>query len=401
MLSRRDFLRRSSLIALAPSVPVFLSRMAYALDAEQDQRILVIVQMDGGNDGINTVIPIQQDEGYRRLRSSLYLDPTTLVSVNAEVGLHPSLASFGTLLEKQQFATVQAVGYPNPDRSHDISMSIWHAGHTDAGMRIGSGWLGRALDQYEDPQTGPNAMLVGDNIMPMALMGRRTIATAIQDYDELLLSDESLRSAVDAGGASTEGSTQEELLQYIRRTTTQAYATSDVLRDLARSADAAAYPGYALAQKLQMISQLIKGNMGSRIFYTVQPGYDTHSAQLFQHQNLMAELSESILAFINDLEAAGLSERVLVMCFSEFGRTAAENGSQGTDHGTAGPVFLAGPSVIPGAHAATPNLSDLVDGDIKMSVDFRQVYASILKDWMQVDAAQVIGAEYEPLQLFA
>jgi uncharacterized protein (DUF1501 family) len=280
------------LIALAPSVPTFLARMAYALDAEQDQRILVIVQMDGGNDGINTVIPIR-DDGYSRLRTSLYLDPTTLVSVNDEVGLHPSLAPFGRLLEKQQFATVQAVGYPNPDRSHEISMSIWHAGHTDTGNLIGHGWLGRALDQYNDPQTGPNAMLVGDNIMPAALLGRRTIATAIQDYDELLLSDESLRGAVDAGGSS-DADTQEELLQYIRRTTTQAYATSDVLRDLARTADASTYPFHPLATKLQMISQLIKGGMGSRIFYTVQPGYDTHSAQLFQHANLMAELSESV-----------------------------------------------------------------------------------------------------------
>ncbi len=385
------------MIALAPTVPAFLTRMAHALDAEQDQRILVMVQMDGGNDGINTVIPFR-DDGYSRLRQSLFLDPSSLVSVNDEVGMNPGLASFGNLLEKQQLAVVQAVGYPNPDRSHDVSMSIWHAGHTDQGMRVGHGWLGRALDQYNDPQTGPNAMLVGDNIMPQALLGRRTIATAIQDYDELILSDESLRAAVDAGGEPTAADTQADLLQYIRRTTTQAYATSDVLRNLARTASTN-YPGYALAQKLQLVSQLIKGGVGSRVFYTVQPGYDTHSAQLFQHQNLLSELSESIEAFLNDLEEAGLSERVLVMCFSEFGRTAAENASQGTDHGTAGPVFLAGPSVIPGAHAATPSLTDLPDGDIRMSVDFRQVYASVLKDWMQIDAAQVLGAEYEALDL--
>jgi uncharacterized protein (DUF1501 family) len=190
------------------------------------------------------------------------------------------------------------------------------------------------------------------------------------------------------------------LAAFVRRSTLDAYATSERMAAVLRAEDkGASYPATALAGRLRVIARLLKGGVGTRVFYTAQGSYDTHYTQLQLHANLLFELSGALKAFLDDLAAARLADRVLVLCFSEFGRRAAENGSQGTDHGTAGPVFLAGPGVRAGLVGEAPKLLDLQDGDLKMSVDFRRVYATVLEDWLGLPGKPALGADFGKLPL--
>jgi uncharacterized protein (DUF1501 family) len=192
------------------------------------------------------------------------------------------------------------------------------------------------------------------------------------------------------------------LAAFVQRSILDAYATADRLAEVARGRDSGArYPGAGLAQRLQLVARLLKVGIGARVFYATHPGYDTHARQLFTHAQLLFELASALRAFLDDLTAAGLAERVVVLAFSEFGRTVRENGSAGTDHGTAGPVFLAGPSVKPGLVGTTPSLLDLDEthGDLKMGTDFRQVYQTVLQDWLGLPSQAVLGATFERLSL--
>jgi uncharacterized protein (DUF1501 family) len=391
MLNRRDFLRSSSLLALAPTVPAFLARTARAAEPERDACVLVVIQLDGGNDGINTVVPFA-DEGYARYRKVLRLPRDRLVKVNDRVGLHPSLGGFGKLLESGRLAVVQGVGYPNPNRSHFQSMAIWHTARLDAEQQVGLGWLGRGLDEAK----GATSLLVGSGPPPVALRGRRAVASAIERLDDFTLA-----AGADPRRALAPDEPADDLTAFVRRSMLDAYATADRLAGAAAAkGDEVRYPDGGLGSRLRLIARLVKVGIGARVFYTTQGGYDTHSSQLAAHGNLLFELSGAVKAFLDDLAAAGLAERVAVLCFSEFGRRVQENGSAGTDHGTAGPVFLAGAGVRPGLVGATPSLLDLEDGDLKMGVDFRRVYASVLEDWLSLPSRAALGRTFERLPLF-
>ena len=411
MFSRRDFLRTglqsSSLIALSSTVPSFLARTALAVVPEQDGRVLVIVQMDGGNDGLNTVVPFS-DEGYAKHRKKLRISSDQLFKINKEVGLHPSMRDAAKLLDSGRLGIVQGVGYPNPSRSHFQSLTIWQSAKVDllrdnkndsiVDEKVVFGWLGQALDGDKSPADGsPPAVFVGDAIPPVALRSYRSRASTLTRPEESVLS---LRGE---GRLDPSGSDNGlDLAAFVRRSTLNAYATSDrmsaVLRD--RKDSSTNYPATGLAERLRIIAQLIKGGMGTRIFYTSQASYDTHNTQLTIHADLLEELSGALKAFLDDLAAAQLAERVVVMCFSEFGRRVSENGSHGTDHGTAGPVFVAGPRVKSGLLGQAPSLHDLDEGDLKMTVDFRRVYAGILRDWLKLPSKTALGGDFEPILLF-
>jgi uncharacterized protein (DUF1501 family) len=410
MLSRRAFLRASletsTLVALAPTVPGFLACTARAAAPGRDGRVLVVVQLDGGNDGINTVVPFA-DEGYAKHRKALRLPKERLLKINKDLGLHPAMADAGRLLEGGRLAIVQGVGYPNPNRSHFKSMAIWHSanvnlprgGTADAETRAAYGWIGRALDGGRKPADGSaGAVFVGGGPLPAALRGRRSVASAITRPEDLVLT---LKGG--AGPAADKPGPGGDLAAFVRRSTLDAYATSERMAAVLRAEDrGASYPATALAGRLRVVARLIKGGAGTRIFYTSQGNnaYDTHSAQQQRHADLLGELSGALRAFLDDLAAAKLADRVLVLCFSEFGRRVQENGSQGTDHGTAGPVFLAGPGVRAGLVGEAPRLRDLEDGDLKMAVDFRRVYASVLEDWLGLPGKPALGGAFAKLPLF-
>jgi uncharacterized protein (DUF1501 family) len=406
MLSRREFLRTSTLVALAPIVPGFLARTARTAAPARDSRILVVIQLDGGNDGINTVVPFK-DEGYAKARSVLCLPANRLLKVTQEVGLHPAMGDAAKLLEGSRLAIVQGVSYPNPSRSHFRSMTIWHSAKVDLPRfkediivdedKAVYGWIGQALDEGGKPAAGaPGAVFVGRGSLPVALRSRRSVASAITRPEDsvLTLKGGARPAALESGSAS-------DLAAFVRRSTLDAYATSERMAEVLRTKDkGASYPATGLAGRLRVIARLIKGGGGTRVYYTSQGSYDTHYMQLAPHELLLSELSGALKAFLDDLAAARLAERVLVLCFSEFGRRVQENGSQGTDHGTTGPILLAGPGVRAGLVGEAPKLLDLQDGDLKMTVDFRRVYATVLEDWLGLPSKPALNSTFERLPLF-
>jgi uncharacterized protein (DUF1501 family) len=402
MFFRREFLRTSTLVALAPTIPTFLAQAARAAAPARDGRILVVIELTGGNDGINTVVPFA-DEGYARCRKALRLPKDRLHKVNAEVGLHPALGEAAKLLEGGRLAIVQGVGYPNPTRSHFKSMAIWHSANvnlprtgSDADDKASFGWIGQALDEGRQPADGaPAAQFVGGGAMPLALRSRHSVASALTRPEDAILEFKG-----GTGTTARETGREDDLAAFVRRSTLDAYATSQRMAQVLRAEDkGASYPATGLAGGLRVIARLIKGGGGTRVYYTAHGSYDTHTDQVLRHAALLEELSGALKAFLDDLAAARLADRVLVLCFSEFGRRVAENGS-GTDHGTAGPVFLAGPGVKAGLVGEAPKLLDLQDGDLKMAVDFRRVYATVLEDWLGLPSKPALAGTFDKLPLF-
>jgi uncharacterized protein (DUF1501 family) len=402
MLSRREFLRRASMLSLSPVLPCFLSDTAQAAPAEPDARVLVVIQLDGGNDGINTVVPFG-DDGYGRARKKLRLDPGDLHRLGDHVGLHPSMRAAKELFDDGRLAIVQGVGYPNPSRSHFRSMRIWQTARLDDDAHDDNGWLGRALDQRlpnakSDHSAG--SVFVGEEEIPVALWGRRSGATALSRADDLrlasgLASDPSSFTSAPRSGA---------LERFVTSRVLSAYASADQFerqRTGAGRVEAVSYPDTQLGARLKLVSELLRSRSQARIFYTIQGGYDTHSAQLYTHARLLQEFSGALKAFLGDLKGAKLDDRVVVLAFSEFGRRVRENDSQGTDHGTAGPVFLAGSAVQGGLLGRSPDLTDLDGGDLKMQIDFRQVYATLLDDWLGVDPENVLDESRDKLPLLS
>jgi uncharacterized protein (DUF1501 family) len=389
MLTRRSLLKSAPLLALAPTVPAFLARSAHAAGAKPDARALVVVQLDGGNDALNTIVP-HTDPLYAKLRPRLKIDPKQLVKLNDALGLHPALKSLDKLWDGGRLAVVPGVGYPNPNRSHFRSMSIWHTARFEADeIRASSGWLGRALDAG-----GGESCVVAPEV-PQAVRGRRAAAVSLTRTEDLLLTDP---TAVKAALATT--SQDDDLLAFVRRQATDATTSAEKVAAMSREKSDASYPATALAQKLQLIARMLKSGAAARVFYTAQGGYDTHAQQQFAHVGLLSEFAGAVAAFFADLTAAKCADRVALLAFSEFGRTIAENGSAGTDHGTAGCVFLAGPGVKGGVHGTQPSLTELVAGEPKMTTDFRQVYAAILSDWLGLPV-DGLGESITPVKLFA
>ncbi len=394
MIHRRELLRRSALLSLSPVIPGFLARTAAAAEAGRDARVLVVIQLDGGNDGINTVVP-SGDEAYGKLRRELRLPAEKLHKVAEGIGLHPSMRAAAGLLESGRLAIVQGVGYPNPNRSHFESMAIWQSARPDGGRGEPAGWLGRALD-LAPGGNGPAAVFVGEQNLPRALFTRRAVTTSFADASDLSLVVPPPPAALAAGFPER----PRELEAFVHRTVANAYATAAELEAAASRRDGSAvYPETDLARRLKLVARSIKTGAAARVYYLIQPGYDTHAVQLPAHAQLLREFSGGLTAFLDDLAAAKLADRVLVLAFSEFGRRPAENGSLGTDHGTAGPVFLAGAAVQPGLVGKTPALGDLQDGDLKWGIDFRSVYATVLDRWLGVPSGAILDAHFEPQPL--
>ena len=385
--TRRDLFRMLPVISLAPTVPSFIATLARASTAERDGRILVVVQLNGGNDGLNTVVPYG-DEAYAKNRPSLKVPTAKLIKVSDGIGLHPAMGQAGKLLESGRLAIIPGVGYPNPSRSHFTSMAIWHTARLDEEEHDGPGWLGRSLDAAPSA----SSVYVGASSIPVAIRGRRAPASSLERIGDLTLDPTVARPNLSNSG--------DDLAGFVRRSTLDAYASSDRLADVTKDQSSSArYPGTGLADRLKLVARLIKGGYESRVYYTAQASYDTHSQQSFTHFGLLGELSGALKAFLDDLADAKLADRVLVLSFSEFGRRVQENGSGGTDHGAAGPVFLAGPAVKPGLLGAYPSLTDLDDGDLMPVVDFRRIYATILTSWLGLPAGAALGGTFHPLPL--
>lgn len=384
MLNRRTFLKTSSLISLAPTVPMFLSRLALATESAADNgRRLVVIQLDGGNDGINSVVPFR-DEGYAKHRRELRLPESELLKVSDEFAFHSRFRSLSQLFEEGRLSIAHGVGYPNPNRSHFESMKIWHVGGNQPELlSVGNGWLGDAFGSAPVTTGKPQAIHVGDDSLPLALIGRRCMATTVSDPADL-----QLRASISKPNRSISPTGDGSLADFVSKSVSEAYASAEQLSQATAKDASARYPENRLGQKLKLVSQLIKADAGARVYYTSQSGYDTHAGQLSEHGDLLGQLSSSLKAFMDDMQLSGLEDQILVMCFSEFGRRVEENDSFGTDHGTAGPVFLAGTHLAERSYGQLPSLTDLEDGDLKFHLDFRQLYAAIVTDWLAQELPQ-------------
>jgi uncharacterized protein (DUF1501 family) len=408
--TRRDFLRTSlaggSLVAWGLNVPGFLARTASAAPAAgrpgARDTILVVVQLTGGNDGLNTVVPFKDPE-YVKLRPTLRLPAGQLKKVNDEIGLHPSLGGLADLLQDRALAIVQGVGYPNPNQSHFVSMDIWQSAHTDKDRA--EGWIGRALRQLPGV---PSFHLAGSNEgSPLALAGAPARVPSIASLEEFQLrtlpasgrDGREQRAVIEAAARPAAGGPG--LLDFVQRTATNTYASSKRLEEIGKNYQPKVpYPNTPLAGRLKLAAQLIDADLGARIFYVAHDNFDTHATQLPTHANLLAQLSGAMTAFYKDLAARGHKDRLLMMTFSEFGRRARENGSHGTDHGSAAPMLLVGGKVKAGPIGAHPSLTKLEMGNLKHHTDFRQVYAAILDRWLGVNSKDVLGAAFTPVDIF-
>ncbi|HKD36469.1 MAG TPA: DUF1501 domain-containing protein, partial [Pirellulales bacterium] len=284
----------------------------------------------------------------------------------------------------------------NPNRSHFVSMNIWQSARLEESEHGQYGWLGRAIDVGAEPQNAPKGILVGPGSAPVALWGRRSTIANVKSLEDLAL-------AAPVGILrETTGNASGELARWAAEASDSAFSTVERLSALAghdSSSRKFGYPESQLSQQLQLVAKLIRSSSTARVYYAVQTGYDTHATQQGTHFELLRDLADGLKAFVDDLTADRLADRVLVLAFSEFGRRAAENDSEGTDHGAAAPLIVAGPTFAQSVLGPTPNLADLQDGDVKMAVDFRQVYATILDQWLAVRPMEILSDRFEPLPL--
>ena len=401
MLSRRDFLKRSSLVAAAPLVPGFVERTARAAEPGKDP-ILVVLELTGGNDGLNTVIPYR-DDAYHKARPTIGFQANQVVKVNDELGLHPALQQMGQLLQQQKLAIVQGVGYPNPDRSHFESMDRWQCGEVTAQVS-GTGWLARSVPDLARGKGGGVPVLhVGGEKLPVACRGTsQGVFTLNQEQPfELKLgppssADEAARKKLLADVAATDAKA-DDLLPFVHRRHLQTYTSVEKLKAVLKDQAQSPYPAGSLLGKMDLIGRLIEQGFGTRVFYLAVDGFDTHSNQAQTHQTLWQQIDQAVGLLFQRLQRTGDDRRTLLMTFSEFGRRVHENGSRGTDHGSGSCLFVAGPGVKAGPVGSHPSLTDLTDGDLKFHTDFRRVYATLLDGWLNVDSKMVLGQKFEPL----
>ena len=405
--SRRAFLKQfaaAGIVSIGAVPPSFLSRAVLAAERQSAKstkdRILVLVQLAGGNDGLNTVIPYGDDEYYKS-RPGIQIGKGAVLKIDDYHGLHPAMKGFQELHDDGVLAIVQGVGYPNPNRSHFRSMDIWDSARPDTEYTQ-DGWLGRVLDHSVARHEGTMpALAFGVQRLPLALVSTRVNVPVIRNLDGYKLnlgsgpkSDQKLRRRLIRelpNQAAAAGSN----LDFLRKTARTAFSSAERLKEVTSSyKPAVQYPSNGLGQKLKTISQMIAGDLGVRIFFVSLGGFDTHSDQAGAHQALLSELSSAVRAFYLDLKGHRLLDRVLLATYSEFGRRVKENGSLGTDHGAASQLFVVTPTGKSGLVGKHPSLTDLLQGDLKFHTDFRSVYATLLDKWLELPSQPVLGKQF-------
>jgi uncharacterized protein (DUF1501 family) len=417
------------------TLPVFLEKTFFALDAlaadtgtqtvtGKDGAILVVLQMAGGNDGLNTVIPYA-DDAYHVARPRLRLGADQLLKIDNHIALNPKLAGLKSLYDEGHVAIVQGVGYPNPNRSHFRSTEIWQTA-SDADRTLSDGWLGRYFDNCctgADPTVG---VAIGEET-PQAFAAKNPTGVTFsrpeqfrfrssepgngrmsteemffRELNEAGAGEDSDAAVSNAGGSigAIPGKTKNDLstLDFLQRTALDAQLSSDKILAIARKYKSSVpYPQGQLAASLNIIARMIAGGLPTRVYYASQGGFDTHAGQINTHERLMGEFNDAVAAFVADLKQQGNFERVLLMTFSEFGRRVQENANNGTDHGAAAPMFVLGGAVKPGLFGKHPSLTDLDHGDLRFNTDFRSVYGTVLDQWLKAPSEIVLGRKFRGL----
>lgn len=436
--TRRAFLRTSMLGAAATwTLPLFLEKTFLALDAQaadslvqtvtgKDGPILVVLQMAGGNDGLNTVIPYA-DDAYHKARPVIGIGADKAIRLTDYLGLHPKLTGLKAIYDEGHLSILQGVGYPNPNRSHFRSTEIWQTA-SDADKIEACGWLGRYFDSCckgAEPTVG---VAVG-NEMPQSFAAATPTGVSFAQpeqyrwvnndrgegkassealYRELNQPEEmSAHSGAETNAGSSIGAISgghagdnSNPLDFLQRTALDAQLSSDKVLEIAKKYKAAVeYPKSQIANSLSLVGRMIAGGLPTRVYYVSQGGYDTHTNQVNTHDRLLGELGDALAVFCNDLKAQGNFNRVMLMTFSEFGRRVAQNASNGTDHGAAAPMFVLGGAAKAGLFGQYPSLTNLAGGDLVYNLDFRSVYSTILERWLKAPSAQILGRQFPLLPI--
>lgn len=424
--SRRLFLQQGiGFISLAATAPLFIQRSAQGIllpfgsllssaPGVPEDHILVVVQLGGGNDGLNTVVPFGEAAYYKARANIAVPEPGKSANNNQAaalklddhkgIGLHPNLTGFKELMDEGVASIVQGVGYPNPNRSHFTSMDIWQTADTNA---KGYGWIGKYFDcTCNGTPVAEGAVSIGRE-SPLAMQGQIQKPISFESAElfrwlgEDLDKDKSLKQPYEKinRAGQLENVDPNSQLGFLTRTALDAQVSSERIRAAVAKRPLVSYPNGQLPRQLQIVAAMIRDGMKTRVYYVSLGGFDTHANEVPTHSNLMRQLGDALNAFYKDLKAQKNSGRVLTMCFSEFGRRVGSNASGGTDHGTAAPMYFVGEKIKPGLLGDHPSLTDLDDGDLKFNVDFRSVYAGVLEDWLGAPSEKVLGKAYKKAKI--
>lgn len=395
IIKRRGFLQLGSLATAACMVPDFLRAFEKKAMVPPGNRVLVVLQLSGGNDGLNTVIPYRNDI-YYKARPGLGIIKDQVLAMTDEAGLHPALTAFKDLYDEGSLGILNCVGYPNPDRSHFRSMDIWHSA-SQSNEYLYTGWLGRYLDAQCAGCDRPTQALEIDDVLSMALKGEHAKGLAMRDPGRLYTTSnekyfkEMISSHKDQAG--------EQPVDYLYKTMAETVSSADYIFQQSRlHPSSSLYPKTEMGKSFQTIASLIFSDINTKVYYVSLGSFDTHINQKGQQQRLFKEMNDAIFSFVKDLKVNGRFNDVLITTFSEFGRRVSQNASGGTDHGTANNMFFIGSGLKQkGVLNPLPDLNNLQDGDLKHKVDFKNVYATILKNWLNADDKKILGKQFDHL----
>lgn len=415
-MKRREFIRNGlSFVALGATMPTVLMQAAQGAESSTGNatqpavasgKILVVIELAGGNDGLNTVIPYQ-DNNYSKLRPGIGIGARDVEPISAQLGLHPRLKPLKSLFEAGHLAVVNGVGYPKPNRSHFESMDIWQTGSTTLDIVHRKGWLARYFDADGHLVNDPISGLSVGGSLPLAFSSDNSSASVFSDGNNSFGigndDDRRMQSAA-MNDLYAKGTVAGSGAEFVHKVGNDVFSSTQEFRRAlsvydTKAGSKANYPRYnGFASSMQTVAKLVTGGLKTRVYYLSLGGFDTHANQPYNHANLMGTLAETIGAFYEDLKLQGRDKDVAVMTFSEFGRRAKENASSGTDHGAASVMFVAGGGVQGGIYGDYPSLTDLDDGDLKFQTDFRRVYATLLDKWVGSSSQNVLGGQFEPLK---
>ena len=411
-LSRRDFLRTGMFgLGVGIAIPLIFRHSAVSIAAQSyfrenavdSRRILVVVELAGGNDGLNTVVPWRNDT-YYRLRPTIAVKPSTVLRLDDELGLHPIMTSLKEIWDEGHLAVVQGCGYLNPSTSHFQSMEYWHT--ATPGQAQSTGWVGRFADEHLEP-VEPSAIVNVSETQSLAVQGRRHAPIVFSDPELFVRAgnpDQEPYFKRLLGGSSSDDN---RTLAFVHRIARTAERSSRLVRDaIGEYSTPISYGSESgtasLGTDLRRVAGLIAADFPTQVYYVSMGGFDTHAQQPEFHPNQLMYVADALRGFLRDLDRIGRGADVAVMAFTEFGRRVAENGSGGTDHGTATPMYILGRPVRGGLYGRSPSLDDLdSNGNPKMTMDFRRVYATMMKEWMGFDDTPVVlKGEFPTLGVF-
>ena len=397
-MRRRDFLKNSALVSGAFMVPAFLKPFeAMAKSQLSGYKNLVIIQLSGGNDGLNTIVPYGNDIYYQK-RNTIAISKTDIIKLDDMQGLNPSLSSLKEIYDQGWMSVINSVGYPNPDRSHFRSMDIWQTA-SDSDQFLTSGWVGRYLDANCQVNKNPYTAIEVDDTLSLAMKGVKMKGVAVQDPEKLYQTTrEPFFKDLVHDHASAD--LNEDNLGYLYKTMIESYSSADYIRNTSKTYNVTGeYPATQLGNQLKTVSKFINSGLETRVYYVSLSGFDTHIRQNDQQARQLKIYGDAVAAFVKDLNQTGKLDDTLVMTFSEFGRRVEQNASNGTDHGTANNILIYGGKLKKsGIYNNAPDLATLDQGDLKYEIDFRDVYATLLDKWLNINNSQVLNKNFAGLQ---